>query len=341
MRKKIHIRWLIAWVAGMLLFISCENEIAVGRKNFSPKLTLNSFIHADSLSNRLYLSLTGQGYTDVVNNVVVEVRVNDELKEVLTTVNKEGNSRYVIVTTNFVSGDRVRIDVRTNDGEHHAWIEETVPHRAEVIRIDTLELTHPSYPYYTYKDLRVKVRMKDLPNRKNYYRVVLEKRETVRGIDEYGGEVHYSFNHYDYWPWEDVALTDGRPVGSSEELGSEFFERVTNYYGIFDNSWFKESEYTLSVQVPFSNTYYSLTALGFRPERVDVDLAVLLLTITEAEYYYLNVMNIIDSDILEEYINDPIKIPSNVNGGVGMVGISVGYGEVIPVVKDKEVEYYD
>ena len=43
---------------------------------------------------------------------------------------------------------------------------------------------------------------------------------------------------------------------------------------------------------------------------------------TETEYYYLKALNLVDSDAYDETINEPIKYPSNVHGGTGMVGIS-------------------
>ena len=55
----------------------------------------------------------------------------------------------------------------------------------------------------------------------------------------------------------------------------------------------------------------------------------------------MTTINIIDSDILEEYISDPVKIPSNVNGGNGFVGISSEKGKVIRVVENKPVETID
>ena len=46
------------------------------------------------------------------------------------------------------------------------------------------------------------------------------------------------------------------------------------------------------------------------------------MSITETEYYYLKALNLVDSDVYDETINEPIRYPSNVHGGTGMVGIS-------------------
>jgi len=53
-----------------------------------------------------------------------------------------------------------------------------------------------------------------------------------------------------------------------------------------------------------------------------LDVIIRLLSITETEYYYLKALNLVDSDVYDETINEPIRYPSNVHGGTGMVGIS-------------------
>lgn len=53
-----------------------------------------------------------------------------------------------------------------------------------------------------------------------------------------------------------------------------------------------------------------------------MDIIIHLRSITEVEYYYLKALNLVDSDIYDETIDEPIKYPSNVHGGTGMIGIS-------------------
>lgn len=306
----------------------------------TPKLTMNAFIYTDSLKNKLYLSMTGETTIQSVSSSVVEVRVNDELKETLNAIREEGTQlRTVEITTRFQPGDVVRIDAFTTDGEHHAWIQETVPHPVEIEQIDTSAVAVVPKPYYaTNKSLRVKVRFKDRVGEKNYYRIVLEQRHRVRS-QSYGIPMSAELKEYGYWPWDDIVLTDGRPA-TSEELDADIFERVTNFYGVFDDSWFKDNEYTLNVQIPAGNRYYP-PSLGFNPQYLDLDLVVRLLSITEAEFYYLTTMNMIDSDILDDYVNDPVKIPSNVKGGNGFVGISSEKGKSIRLAENEKIQYAD
>lgn len=341
---KIYINIYLFAVLLMMLVTSCENEISYDAGELTPKLTMNAFINSDSLTHQLYLSFTGKTKPQPVTHAVVEVWVNGELKETQRPVlDEQTGLSSVNMNTRFQSGDVVRMDARTDDGKHHARVEETIPHPVQIQEIETSEVVVPPKPYYNPPRVRVKVRFNDRPGEKNYYRIVMEQRETLRGASLYGEEQTAQLLSYSYWPWDDIALTDGRPA-TSEELETELFERVTNIYGVFDDSWFRDKAYELNVQVVlrewqmFSSEYYK-ELLGFSPRTMDVDVAVRLLSITEAEYYYLNTLNIIDSDIMEEYISDPIKIPSNVYGGNGFVGFSSENSQVIRLIENKEIEY--
>lgn len=340
MNTKPYILLISCVMLVLMLTQSCENELSYNEGGVPPKLTMNAFIYTDSLKNKLYLSMTGETTIQSVSNSVVEVRVNDELKETLTAIHEQGTKlRTVEITTRFQPGDLVRIDAYTTDGEHHAYIQEKVPYPVDIEQIDTMQVPVVPKPYYqTNRTMRVKVRFRDRVDEKNYYRIVLEQRHTVKG-QSYGTAMSAVLKEYGYWPWDDIALTDGRPA-TSEELDADIFERVTNYYGVFDDSWFRDNEYTLNVQIPTGSRYYPQD-MGFTPRYLDLDLAVRLLSITEAEFYYLTTMNMIDSDILDEYVNDPVKIPSNVKGGNGFVGISSEKGKIIRLAENERIQYTD
>ena len=45
----------------LLTIVSCENELPFNIKDNPPKLVMNALINADSLTNTLFLNLTGKG----------------------------------------------------------------------------------------------------------------------------------------------------------------------------------------------------------------------------------------------------------------------------------------
>lgn len=67
----------------ILVTVSCENELPFNIKDNPPKLVMNAFINADSLTNVLFLNLTGKDYANHIENATVEVHVNGELRETL------------------------------------------------------------------------------------------------------------------------------------------------------------------------------------------------------------------------------------------------------------------
>lgn len=57
-------------------------------------------------------------------------------------------------------------------------------------------------------------------------------------------------------------------------------------------------------------------------ETNDAKLVVRLQGISEKQYLYLKALNIYDSDNFEEAISTPIRFPNNIEGGIGVFGVS-------------------
>lgn len=162
----------------ILVTVSCENELPFNIKDNPPKLVMNAFINADSMTNVLFLNLTGKDYANHIENATVEVHVNGELRETLRPLPMETEydkqCRFNI-TGKFASGEVVRIDAMTDDGKYHAWAEITVPQRLDKIEnIDTLTVPLTQNGH-TQDYMRYKITFKDRPNEANFYRIVVDK----------------------------------------------------------------------------------------------------------------------------------------------------------------------
>lgn len=329
MRTRICYPFIL--LIALLTTVSCENELPFSVKDNPPKLVMNALINADSLTNVLYLNFTGRGYATHVENATVEVRVNGQLSESLRPLppQTEGDMQCRFhISSKFTPGDVVRIDALTDDGQYHAWTEVTVPQRPhEIADIDTVTIPMTKY-YYTQNFLRYKINIKDRPNEDNYYRLIMDKQMTVKDYNEETGEfVSRTIHRYHFISREDIVLTDGQPTNSDDE-DNGMFDTVKNIYGVFDDSRFKNTSYTMTV--------YNQTDIDGFPEygtNVKMDIIVRLLSITETEYYYLKALNLVDSDAYDETINEPIKYPSNVHGGIGMIGISTETSKIIHIEK--------
>ena len=329
MRTRIYYPFIL--LIALLTTVSCENELPFSVKDNPPKLVMNALINADSLTNVLYLNFTGRGYATHAEKATVEVRVNGQLSESLRPLppQAEGDMQCRFnISGKFSPGDVVRIDALTDDGQDHAWAEFTVPQRPnEITDIDTVTVPLTQY-YYTQNYLRYKINIKDRPNENNFYRLIMDKQMTVKDYNnEIGEYVTQTTHRYHFISREDVVLTDGQPTNSDDE-DNGMFDTVKNIYGVFDDSRFKNTSYTMTV---YNQT--NVEGLSKYGTNVKMDIIVRLLSITETEYYYLKALNLADSDAYDETINEPIKYPGNVHGGVGIVGISTETSKIIHIEK--------
>mgnify|MGYP000326179194 CR=1 FL=1 len=62
-----------------------------------------------------------------IKGATVEVRINGSLSETLRPDPHSSDKGRFYINSAFHPGDVVRIDAMTDDGEHHAWAEVTVP----------------------------------------------------------------------------------------------------------------------------------------------------------------------------------------------------------------------
>ena len=119
---------LIHAILLILLIWSCENEIILDDTVSNPKLIMNAFINTDSTNNVLYLNMSNSVIIADVEKAIVEVYVDNKLVETVSEIppyNGFDHQKRYLITTKFNPGDLVRIEARTTDGKHHAWIDET------------------------------------------------------------------------------------------------------------------------------------------------------------------------------------------------------------------------
>lgn len=309
--------FLLAMVA-----VACENEIPFNLKENPPKLIMNALINADSLTNKLFLQFTGPVRLEEVKEAIVEVRVNGTLTEVakyipaIVGTDYSSTANHYLLTTKFHPGDAVRIDAHTATGTHHAWAEVTVPQPIAIGPVDTVT-TRIRYNGSFEDMLRCRFTFSDRPQEKNFYRLVIEQRITLcvklhqseKDTVIVGKSTHLISG-------DDIILSDGQPdMGNNDSM----FEKATNLYGVFDDSRLTNKAYTMTA---YTRQYYNLYSYFGANQWAEADVYVRLLSISETEYYYLRALNIIDSDVYDETLMEPIRFASNVNGGLGIVSIS-------------------
>ena len=308
----------------LLLLTACTNEMPFNEKDTESKMVVNALINTDCLENRIFISLTGKYDIETIKDVSVNLYVNGVLKEMPESIADSCSYPKVksfLVKSTFKPGDKVKIEASTKDGKYHAWGEETVPDRPSIIKIDTASVRmknkYDSYSHF----LRFKVTFKDIPDKDSYYRIIVENKKTcvflVKGLTEREETV----NSYDYSfvSREDVVLTDGRPTTVDDEENGISTTSYSNTYGVFDDSRFLNSEYTMTVsQDNTSSSYYYYENI----KRESISVTIYLQCISKAEYYYLQALNRSIDNSDDDILSEPVHLPTNINGGIGILGFS-------------------
>lgn len=343
--------YIIIYIAIIITsFASCENEIPYNPGTQEPQLIMNALLDAGATENYVYLHMN-RGYNlEQLKEATLTLSVNDRTetleaispeeyyKDVIDKFDEEAfkhiveNMRFTPfrLTASFHPGDRIRLEANAENGKYHASAEVIVPHPVEQLHVDTctvyLREYHKQTPYRQYK-----ITLQDRPNEKNYYRLDIRNENSYRLLwKENKGEenevtrdtIVSGYKSCEIINREDVILTDGHPTGYDDE-GNELFPTITNKYNIFNDSMFRNSHATLRVYTPLNFPGYPTYTWNHYYEEIyhTQTITIRLLTLTEAEYRYLKALNCLKDDNYDESLMEPVCLPSNVNGGLGFVGI--------------------
>lgn len=308
---------------------ACENNIPYDVANNPSKLIVNAIIDASEKEHIISISKTGRYDTDSIRNAIINIYINDLLKEQLTEPFLRDSSKHPFpsadyhpgdytndtpyrTTLQFRPGDKVRIEVFADDHTYHAWAEDIVPQPVEIGQIDTMTYTTDDYHM-----MRMRTTITDDPTAKNFYRLALLKKTTtyIRNketglLSEYLQEEVIELDTR-----EDFILNDGKVVTDDGITG-----RQENALAVFDDTRMQGTETLTTHFERIAKNYYSPGAAGF--ERESIAYNVYLISITEIQYYYLKALNALYSFGYDEYLSTPVAFPSNIQGGVGFVGFS-------------------
>jgi hypothetical protein len=293
-----------------------------------PKLILNALIDCDTDRNRIYLAMTGRDQVSSVDNPLINILINGELKEQLNDDTRENDASSYLpdmytwtnpYTTGvkFSPGDRVKIEASDGNGQRRAWAEDVVPQPVRIERVDTMTYTKKIWFGEEYRYLRVKITFTDNPDEKNYYRLALQSSDTLYGLSHITGKdtVLTLENYPKPIINEDFVLTGGRPY--LDENDAPLFQ-PENPFCIFDDTHLNGT-YTMTVS--WRMDYYFDYYISEIMRRLG-SLTIRLSAITESQYYYLKAVGLSEYETGKDFLYQPIPFPSNVQGGTGILGLS-------------------
>ena len=247
------------------------------------------------------------------------------------------------LTARLQPGDNIRLEATAEGGKYHVSSQVTVPRPLQSLQVDTCTaLIRQWGSMRAHRQYRIT--LEDLPNEKNYYRLEIVNNKDFRCViytpneDENGdyikdenGDYIYTITkdtvvNYRYTELinrEDVILTDGHVTSSDDDENTMFPTNIENKYSIFTDNRFTNSSATLKVYTPlYDDNYDILQSLNYTRCYLKQNITVRVLSLPETYYRYLKALNCMDDEDYDEALMEPISLPSNVEGGLGFVGIS-------------------
>ena len=186
----------------LLLFASCTRDVVLVLPPVSPRLVLNASVSPDTdvtafLSKSWFVldTVTDDG----VEDGSIQVFINDRLQGCMQPVSDSRfTGRYVLPGCRVRAGDRLRLEAEAG-GFDPGGGETVIPDPVEVLSVDTVRFTRFGYGGYEYPSIRLYVRFRDKPDKRNYYRLIIEKQTEFQKGDSvitcssmYRSELNYT-----------------------------------------------------------------------------------------------------------------------------------------------------
>lgn len=338
---KVNIKHILS-LGVILLATSCMKEVDLEHLRPDPKLVLNCVA---SQGEPLKASLSRTWfYTDNYPNVTIEnakvnLYVNNHLVGEMNWLVTEGDyysignyvSSYIPV-----SGDKVRIEAE-KEGFREVMAEEIVPGKPTLTGF-CVENIKSNTPYYSSDGRRYKITFRDNPSTGDCYLIKIS-----RGYPEY--EDH-SLGDY-----EEAPAYKGVYGWTTEYLDYTTDPVFENKISILDkvmgNDWlsgsggrpfsdelFNGKEYTMKLNSNSGLSYY----WPYEEERLPDSVRVYLYTITEPYYKYLSALaslydGSLNNDLADIGLAEPVRVTSNINGGLGILGAACADSLTVVVPK--------
>lgn len=306
---------LVLFLFMLVLLTACTNTIGYLPDDEPRKLIVNALLTTDSDNNRIFLRYTGWTATTPATDGIVHLYINGKLAETITV-----EEDFYPVKSIFQPGDKVKIEASTENGAYRAEAETCIEAPLEIMRIDTSYVNLRDYNswigdtprYDDYLRLKIQLKQSDAEKTDKYYR--LEIYQIYHSYEWQGNtdslKIYSSYNYnYSY----DTALTDGKP-GHAIDEGFELIPKWNNYFGIFKSSYFKQGEYTLTIDLKENFSYNAY--------KTDRYITVRLYSISESEYKYLHALSsMLDYDS-DNFIYAVPHLPTDIKGGIGVFSIA-------------------
>ena len=318
----------------LLLFASCTRDVVLVLPPVSPRLVLNASVSPDTdvtafLSKSWFVldTVTDDG----VEDGSIQVFINDRLQGRMQPVSDSRfTGRYVLPRCRVRAGDRLRLEAEAG-GFDPVGGETVIPDPVEVLSV---RFTRFGYGGYEYPSIRLYVRFRDKPDKRNYYRLIIEKQTEFQKGDSVITCSSMYRSELNYTDWLGVVYED--PVFRST-VTNPVIEQLdgTTCRGTFTDDMFDGKDYTVR------SSFWPVDS-SFKGDSVTttVHYDIRLMAISEEYYRYLVVIRNFSISLGDAYLDglvEPTATYTNVEGGFGIVaGCQLAHRRFTMPFGDKE-----
>ena len=292
------------FIISVLLLYGCERDVNFGEKEPAPKIVVNAVINAQSDTNLIKISesvfdFSGQK-PSVVENPEIHLNINGKECNQLWLDTIIGVHAYYKFTSKLNIGDKIEFSAHT---PKHGTVKgyDIVPaNNVKIKKIDHSWFVKDGRGY-----LRLYVTLKDNPQERNFYRIVVRTK---------GDVVHPSIQEpNNIWALKNIFIDDEMLFHNpteTEEKGS-----AANFYRLFTDDLFQGKEYTLNIYIEEANAMDD-TWIDYARQYVKVEIH----TLSEKLYQNLHSQELA-TGTTGDVFSEPVKIYTNMQGGYGILGI--------------------
>ena len=352
------------------LVVSCYEEIILPTADEEPVGIMNAQMNTQETTHTIELSVSQKNRVRALKGADVRVTVNGKTTITATEVTNadESNPYYepweqvYAFDADLKPGDEVRIEA--NKDAFHLSATVTAPPAAAPTIVDTATV-RMSYMGDSYDYLQVKVGFRDLPG-DTWYRVAACMESEYAYLDEDGNPVPDCSGSYVYWLEPETGFDPVISEGGGKTGGVDFGAMLSeeNSYNCFSDNAFRDQECTIRPLFYPSSVYYFYDMYIFpewydysdyealyerlseMPYRTHRTAHVQVRSIDFTQYHYLKALQNLDTYGTEmTFLVEPTTLPSNVEGGLGFVGLEtvsdlVFYESEVTLPAMKDNRYY-
>ena len=283
-------RFLIILSFTIVLFSSCEFEktVDIGVIPISPHMVINGVIYANADTSYLYITESMAIYNEVENvwnpkfKIIKDADIEFRLNNAIQAIKYNDADTAYLSIGRINAGDKIKMTSYYDGKEISSTVE--IPDAPQIISVDTTHIKR-FQNYQLSNFILFNLKIKDNPNIKNYYRLIVENKLI---------ESNSSYGYYDgAWPcYSDDPLLSGQ-------------------FKVFRDVSFDGKEYNVKFYVNDNTSFFE--------ERFDTKYAwylyVKFQTINEDLYKYYSSLQ-----ANNQYDAESKLVYSNINGGLGILG---------------------